>query len=602
MASIGNHFGRLLLSIGKIFALFLVFEVYSLQHVDAELTALSMIGKSASQRKTYVYDNWKAAKGVDGKTSSYFSTAAADPFPWWRVDMDTEHQLGNITVTLRTDSCCGEGFIGAVARAGLSPNVTDNQQCGLPATVEQSKTGAVITFNCDPAVTAKYVSLDIDPSQPLVVHTLLEVAEVTVENATSSVVFLQGGKTSQSTNIGDQFVASMAIDGNLETYSATAGGGLTVRAGVNLTPTENQQCGSPATAEQFVKGVMVGFMCDPPVKAKYVSLDINAKGKLDITEVTVEEENADKCLPEGVTSASPTNAGVTFTKPSPAQAITDALSNTAGLTVTEPSPAQAGSSASLSTAGVTVTEPSSTQAVTSAPPTTAGVTVTKSSPTQAVTDAPPTTAGVTVTEPGPTQAVTDAPPTTAGVTVTKSSPTQAVTDAPPTTAGVTVTEPGPTQAVTDAPPTTAGVTVTKSSPTQAVTDAPPTTAGVTVTEPGPTQAGTSASPTTAGVTITKSSPTQVVDYPEFLSGYYNRIYKGSSIGNPDPLSTEVAWNLKRCAAHCVVHDLCYIFDFSPRTGRCHLYKLLDKVIPKPDSDFFIYELAKCLSKLSICKN
>ena len=33
-----------------------------------------MIGKSASQRKTYVYDNWKAAKGVDGKTSSYFST------------------------------------------------------------------------------------------------------------------------------------------------------------------------------------------------------------------------------------------------------------------------------------------------------------------------------------------------------------------------------------------------------------------------------------------------------------------------------------------------------------------------------------------------
>ena len=52
--------------------------------------------------------------------------------------------------------------------------------------MEQSKTGAVITFNCDPAVTAKYVSLDIDPSQPLVVHTLLEVAEVTVENATSS--------------------------------------------------------------------------------------------------------------------------------------------------------------------------------------------------------------------------------------------------------------------------------------------------------------------------------------------------------------------------------------------------------------------------------
>ena len=69
--------------------------------------------------------------------------------------------------------------------------------------------------------------------------------------------------------------------------------GVTVRAGVNLTHTKNQPCGSPATAEQSVEGVMVGFMCDPPVKAKYVSLDINARGKLDIAEVTVEEYSAD---------------------------------------------------------------------------------------------------------------------------------------------------------------------------------------------------------------------------------------------------------------------------------------------------------------------
>ncbi len=77
----------------------------------------------------------------------------------------------------------GSPFIGAVARAGLSATVTDNQQCGLPATVEQSQPGAVITFYCDSPVTAKYVSLDIDRSQPLAQNGELHVAEVTVNNA-----------------------------------------------------------------------------------------------------------------------------------------------------------------------------------------------------------------------------------------------------------------------------------------------------------------------------------------------------------------------------------------------------------------------------------
>ena len=41
MASTQTQFGRFLWSIGKIFATLLVFEVYILQHVDAELTGKS---------------------------------------------------------------------------------------------------------------------------------------------------------------------------------------------------------------------------------------------------------------------------------------------------------------------------------------------------------------------------------------------------------------------------------------------------------------------------------------------------------------------------------------------------------------------------------
>ncbi|XP_071809831.1 uncharacterized protein [Asterias amurensis] len=499
MASTRTQFGRFLWSIGKIFATLLVFEVYSLQHVDAELTVLSVKGKSASQSKTYLYDDLRADKAVDGSTTTYFRSGASDPHPWWRVDFDTNYDLGSITVTLRA-GCCGDDFIGAVARAGLSPNVTDNQQCGLPATVEQSQPGAVITFICDPSMTAKYVSLDIANGYRVDLH----IAEVTVQLTTGPDLPLIGYPTSQHATRGDHLLASSAIDGQINIWSETKSQinpwwrldlgdehligrvnvtpradccgnrfiGVTVRAGVNLTHTKNQQCGSPATAEQSVEGVMVGFKCDPPAKARYVSLDINDRGKLDIAEVTVEEYSAD-------------------------------VGN------------------SLTTIPVDPT------------------------------------------------------------TEERETTTKAVTTITGTVGAVTAEEQIPTKAVTTVTGTVAVTTVEGDTPTKGVT---------------------SAVPTTAEVTVISQSQTKVVDYPKSRSANFNRIYKGSSIGNPDPLSTEVAWNLKRCAARCVVHDLCYIFDFAPRTGRCHLYKLLDKVIPKHDSDFYIYELAKCLSELSICKN
>ena len=74
-------------------------------------------------------------------------------------------------------------FIDAVVRAGMSSNVTENQQCGLPASPFQSQTGAVIEFLCDPPVLAQYVSVDKSPSSSQPVVVLL--GEVTVVEYTA---------------------------------------------------------------------------------------------------------------------------------------------------------------------------------------------------------------------------------------------------------------------------------------------------------------------------------------------------------------------------------------------------------------------------------
>ena len=80
----------------------------------------------------------------------------------------------------------GSRFSGAVVRAGVGSNFTENQQCGSPATAAQSVEGAVIEFLCDPPVMAKYVSLDIDLSRPgVTAEAVLQIAEVAVEEYTS---------------------------------------------------------------------------------------------------------------------------------------------------------------------------------------------------------------------------------------------------------------------------------------------------------------------------------------------------------------------------------------------------------------------------------
>ena len=79
-----------------------------------------------------------------------------------------------------------------MVQAGVSSNYTENQQCGQPATAaEANAPGVEISFLCEPAVLAKYVSLDIDRARPGVTEeSNLKIAEVTVEEYTSHYVNL----------------------------------------------------------------------------------------------------------------------------------------------------------------------------------------------------------------------------------------------------------------------------------------------------------------------------------------------------------------------------------------------------------------------------
>ncbi len=72
----------------------------------------------------------------------------------------------------------GWRFTAATVRAGESPTVTENQHA-------QSRKRAVIVFVCDPPVVASYVSIDVNNFNPSVRETLLQLAEVTIEEATT---------------------------------------------------------------------------------------------------------------------------------------------------------------------------------------------------------------------------------------------------------------------------------------------------------------------------------------------------------------------------------------------------------------------------------
>ena len=74
------------------------------------------------------------------------------------------------------------------------------------------------------------------------------------------------------------------------------------RAGSSSNYYKNEQCGSPITNKQSEKGDVIEFLCDPPVLAKYLSLDMNSTSlnvenpMLQIAEVTVKEYKSEECV------------------------------------------------------------------------------------------------------------------------------------------------------------------------------------------------------------------------------------------------------------------------------------------------------------------
>ena len=72
--------------------------------------------------------------------------------------------------------------------------------------------------------------------------------------------------------------------------------GAIARAGLNFSYYDNQQCGSKVTEEQSFNGAMVDFVCDPPLFAKYVSLELPPSSRfLEIAEISVKEYKSEAC-------------------------------------------------------------------------------------------------------------------------------------------------------------------------------------------------------------------------------------------------------------------------------------------------------------------
>ena len=76
-----------------------------------------------------------------------------------------------------------ERLTAAVVRAGLNAEFSQNAICGAPVTSAQASIhGGYLDFTCDPPTAARYVSVDIDGSQPGVgEENILTLCEVMVE-------------------------------------------------------------------------------------------------------------------------------------------------------------------------------------------------------------------------------------------------------------------------------------------------------------------------------------------------------------------------------------------------------------------------------------
>ncbi|XP_038053132.1 uncharacterized protein LOC119725683 [Patiria miniata] len=284
-------------------------------------TALTLTGLATNQSSIDMSGSWEADRAIDG-SSQYDDTSCSrtnvELNPWWHIDLNSPRCVGKIAIRNIDDikHTTRLELEGAVVRAGLDATPTANPTCGSPVSQYQALINDWIEFTCDPSRLARYVSVDVPTETALTLCEVMiwpcDLPEIAIALADrpgsqSSTMNSQGSTRALDGLPEDPFCSLTNYEENpwwtvdLESNNClgkiqvrNTGSaeepdllGAVVRAGLSEVPTDNNMCGSPVTGGQSVKNDWVEFTCDPPVLARYVSVDIPGMASLKVCEVVV---------------------------------------------------------------------------------------------------------------------------------------------------------------------------------------------------------------------------------------------------------------------------------------------------------------------------
>ncbi|XP_041650441.1 uncharacterized protein LOC121514334 [Cheilinus undulatus] len=177
------------------------------------------IARGGTVTQSSIYADSVPERAIDGSRDSHWGEGTSctqteqEIRPWWRLDLQREYQITNVTITNRVD-CCHERINGAEIRIGnsLEDHGNSNPRCIKIDTIEP---GESKTFECN-GMMGQYINILIpDRNEHL---TLCEV-EVTGERtgntpqtALPAPNIARGGTVTQSSPYGDA-APERAIDG-----------------------------------------------------------------------------------------------------------------------------------------------------------------------------------------------------------------------------------------------------------------------------------------------------------------------------------------------------------------------------------------------------
>ncbi|XP_071793021.1 uncharacterized protein [Asterias amurensis] len=312
-------------------------EEYPIQRCHQIERRISILNSPTEQSSGYDDTKYPAKRAADGFIGKFvspgFSHTGHDFDPWWRVDLVDTHCISKVVLFNRWD-CCSDRLSNAVVRAGTSKCIHTNTRCGSAITAEQAKIrGGVLAVYCGPPLSARYVSVNIPGRKEYLQLREVEIYELDVNQCESDERDLSiiGKPTEQSSYYDYRYSPDKAADGNLDTNLSPeficthtkeeddpwwivdledehciskvvllnrgdcCSERLTnavVRAGTSRNIQSNPQCGdvvSPAMATP--RGGTIELVCDPPLVARYISVDIpsDKHSFLQLCEVTVKE-------------------------------------------------------------------------------------------------------------------------------------------------------------------------------------------------------------------------------------------------------------------------------------------------------------------------